>query len=543
MPYSNISELPESVQELPKHAKEIFLAAFNSAYSEYKSEETAFKVAWSAVKKDYEKGEDGKWHKRQVVGVFEININKNTLVARFVEAFAEALELVRDAFSGDDGDAGEQETDRAVSTQSIYEQIVKTMYDMDGEGEPSRLLDVYHDDGEMYAICVREGKLYRVNLTIDGAGVMIAPYDQWLQVTEAFPIVAGVSFESEEEGGDGESEEGYRSLRVIRQANGRARFLAAACTAYLNRVGEIDSRALFDNFVKRGTMPFLTFYHQGESLRMGQADYVARDGNVLIISGLFDDTPLGNACADGIERDGDYWGTSIGYRPMAQPSKLRVGDIEIDVYEDGELAELSVLPERKAAALFTNLRKEVNRMKPDVKDALTKLVGPDLADEFEARVDATNQRAVDDGLIAREDDTQPVEAAPENDVPEPPAAPEPQPEPQEREVELDEAALGVIVEKVLSHEKFTDLATIVQSAVAKLTEMAAEASRAAEATNVRLAQLERSEADKKSEWLEDVPQKTNLTVTYKPREVHPASAIDDPVERTKAIRANAGIKK
>jgi len=65
MPYQEINALPDSVKNhLPKHAQEIFLAAFNSAIEEYDEEETAFKVAWSAVKHKYEKGEDGNWHKK-----------------------------------------------------------------------------------------------------------------------------------------------------------------------------------------------------------------------------------------------------------------------------------------------------------------------------------------------------------------------------------------------------------------------------------------------------------------------------------------------
>lgn len=65
MPYQTINDLPDSVKShLPKHAAEIFLAAFNHANEEYDSEETAFKVAWSAVKRDYEKGDDGDWHKK-----------------------------------------------------------------------------------------------------------------------------------------------------------------------------------------------------------------------------------------------------------------------------------------------------------------------------------------------------------------------------------------------------------------------------------------------------------------------------------------------
>lgn len=65
MPYQQIADLPDSVKNhLPKHAQEFFLTAFNSAPEEYVEEETAFKVAWSAVKHQYEKGEDGNWHKK-----------------------------------------------------------------------------------------------------------------------------------------------------------------------------------------------------------------------------------------------------------------------------------------------------------------------------------------------------------------------------------------------------------------------------------------------------------------------------------------------
>lgn len=76
MPYSTISELPDSVKNvLPKHAQDIYKEAFNSAWDEYKDpedrrgdadrEETAHKVAWSAVKNSYEKGDDDKWHAKK----------------------------------------------------------------------------------------------------------------------------------------------------------------------------------------------------------------------------------------------------------------------------------------------------------------------------------------------------------------------------------------------------------------------------------------------------------------------------------------------
>lgn len=66
MPYDKLTDLPDSVKHvLPKHAQEIYLAAFNNAWSEYKEEkdrrgddsreEVAHKVAWSAVKQNYKK--------------------------------------------------------------------------------------------------------------------------------------------------------------------------------------------------------------------------------------------------------------------------------------------------------------------------------------------------------------------------------------------------------------------------------------------------------------------------------------------------------
>lgn len=65
MPYGANSYLPASVKDhLPEHAQTIFRKVFNSAYSAYDEEETAFKVAWDAVKKQYEKQHNGMWVKK-----------------------------------------------------------------------------------------------------------------------------------------------------------------------------------------------------------------------------------------------------------------------------------------------------------------------------------------------------------------------------------------------------------------------------------------------------------------------------------------------
>ncbi|MBN8827393.1 MAG: ChaB family protein [Sphingobacteriia bacterium] len=74
MPYSKVSELPKNITDnLPKHAQEIYKESFNHAWEEYEDadkrrtdesrEQIAHKVAWSAVKKKYEKVND-KWEEK-----------------------------------------------------------------------------------------------------------------------------------------------------------------------------------------------------------------------------------------------------------------------------------------------------------------------------------------------------------------------------------------------------------------------------------------------------------------------------------------------
>ena len=73
MPFKHLSDLPGAITDnLPKHGQEIYMAAYNSAWNEYKDksdrrggtsrEETAHRVAWAAVKNVYQKNlKTGKW--------------------------------------------------------------------------------------------------------------------------------------------------------------------------------------------------------------------------------------------------------------------------------------------------------------------------------------------------------------------------------------------------------------------------------------------------------------------------------------------------
>ena len=77
MPYASTRGLPASARDtLPAHAhaQDIYKEAFNHAWDEYRDpdegrgdesrETVAHKVAWSAVKTRYEKGDDERWYAR-----------------------------------------------------------------------------------------------------------------------------------------------------------------------------------------------------------------------------------------------------------------------------------------------------------------------------------------------------------------------------------------------------------------------------------------------------------------------------------------------
>lgn len=68
MPYARNADLPEPIRaSLPRHAQDIYRAAFNNAFASYaegsRQEEIAHRVAWAAVKRRYVK-RDTRWVER-----------------------------------------------------------------------------------------------------------------------------------------------------------------------------------------------------------------------------------------------------------------------------------------------------------------------------------------------------------------------------------------------------------------------------------------------------------------------------------------------
>lgn len=343
-----------------------------------------------------------------------------------------------------------RQQERAVTIGNIWTTV---QHHLDEMGTPNEygdmrssgyVLDVYLEDAGAFAIITHsDGKLYKMPVTID-ADSQIALGEEQLVVIDFKPVTA-------------------RSVTVKRQADGRVRWFAMpACTAVLNRSGEIDSRALFDSFVGHierdgGTYPEMDFFHLGERLILGTADWVARDGYSYCASGLFDETEIGRAAAAAIEADPEYWGLSIAYLPTQEPEKLRSAEgIEIPVYNAGINRYISLLPEDTAASILTSIStgEEVNRMDKKIKDALKKLTGDDaeLFENIVAAVDDVNRSAT--GMINREQAQTPAPAKPKATAAAPAAASRATratPAPVARELTDED------IEAVLASDKFAAL--------------------------------------------------------------------------------------
>jgi hypothetical protein len=206
-----------------------------------------------------------------------------------------------------------------------------------------------------------------------------------------------------------------RSFTITRDAQGVPRWLMIAASAVVNKVGAIDSTALFDNFIKHamesGEYPVLDFFHEGDRVRFGKADWLKRDGALYLASGGFDDTELARGAVAGLESQADYWGASIAYRVTQAPLML-VADGEIPVYQYGINNFISIVPKRLAANYFTAtlVAEEVMRMNTAVYEELVKLVGEERAKQFAAQVDDANRTITETGMVTRAEEAPPIVA-------------------------------------------------------------------------------------------------------------------------------------
>jgi hypothetical protein len=333
------------------------------------------------------------------------------------------------------------------------------------------------------------------------------------------------------------------------------RWLTVSATSVLTKSGEIDSTILFDSFVdavNRGAVyPYRTFFHKGEQFRTGQCDFIAREGYALITSGIYDNSEIAKAEIEARSNDPDYWGDSIQYLPAEQPEIVEVADgITIPVYRSGILEEISTLPNIHADGYYTNkaYKQEVKRaMNKREKDALIKLFGGDEEKAnswLEANVDEINRSIVDSGQIARSTETEEGEVeTPEATVvaegDEVVETPDPVVETvsEASEIEIDDATMDLIVERVASSGKISEMLAssmrefkeALDQTASDLTEFRASWIKRTKDLDQEIADLKEAAEDKVSRMVEDLPRSAVIRATYRPsRQVPEADGEEKP---------------
>jgi hypothetical protein len=406
--------------------------------------------------------------------------------------------------------------EQALSMPNIYNFVQYALDEMgnpgmEGDGMYRRLIDCYMDGSEMYAVVGMEGKLYKSPLILVPGGVKIGDMQE---VEIDYKLVSSSN-----------------QFRIMQQADGKYRWFACpAATAVLNKNGYVNSRKLYDSFIQNlenNGYPYLTFYHIGESLKLGVADFVARDGYCLLVSGTFDDNPLAQQLASKADI---FDGVSIGFDPT-DIQQMQVGDgIEIPVHTAGILRECSALISTDAACLLTGFtvstKGEKQSMDATVQKNLLALAkgNPDaeaMAAQIIAEVDQTNQVIVNDDMVRQQaqattQETDPAVTPPVAPVTADPEAEEEAPE-GGQEIILTDEALEAISQGVAGklEARFTTQETALASLKQETSQSIASFQSQMDALKAQVESLGQSDEDKVAQALEDMPRNT-IVVGFRP---------------------------
>lgn len=391
-------------------------------------------------------------------------------------------ERIKDYVEKELGIGSKDEKERAMSYSQLAQQVYEKFQQMGMMDYP---IDIYMDDNSHYLLTTSGGKLYRYQINFNEGEISFEPR---VQVMETHSDVA-------------------QTRTIIRETKEGQRWVSISATSVLNRDGEIDSRDLFDSFIEyaeeTGKYPVRMFYHAGESFRIGQADFLARDGNCYITSGLFDDSELAQRTIKAIKKNPDYWGESIGYIPTSEPELVEINrGIKIPVYQKGINIEISMLPEEEAANLFT-ITKGVERMLDERKmKAFVELFEGDeeaAKNWIEENAESRNRQIEEEKMVTREQD-----------------------EDNQTELTIDDNVIDAIVTRVQSdyQEKFEALKSEIEALKSDLS-VARESIVSLQNDNTRLRQVAdilKSEYDSKQQERKADTKLTDVKVVYKPRQ-------------------------
>lgn len=352
---------------------------------------------------------------------------------------------------------GDSDTERDINLDALIGEFYDSIFEYDGD-EATVIWPFFMDlfPEQRYIIYTDQGRLFRADYKIDSKDKMTIT-----SITEVKVMYVPV--------------EQNRMVIFRDKESGQYRFIMTAASSVLNRVGQIDATAFFDQVEQEiddyEQKPFLTTYHLGDDFSFGEVDEAFRYKQFLVVAGTVDNTnKLGQRAIELLEGNRNYnneWGVSIGFY-ADEIVVQEIGGTQVPVITKGRLVEVSILREKDAANYFTdinvtqkNKEMEMGKTRRETVEALTKYLGDDQEEYIEGIVDELDLRGRQierDGMIYRdaseteegsegEVDNEATDVDDEN-ADEEPETNEDTENVETLEVELDEEAVAEIVNQV-----------------------------------------------------------------------------------------------
>jgi hypothetical protein len=433
----------------------------------------------------------------------------------------------RSAVNREEGAPARAMAERTVALGQVWSQVSQQINERDPEDWNlwHWLQDLYYDAGELFAVTISAGRLYRWPVTVVGD-----------LVTLGDPVAVVVEFaESSERVIERVATRppGLLSRAVRQTRDGRWIGCSILCTATVNKMGILDSRQLFDSFVERfvgdGTEYINVLHLGGGQSRIGSLRHVWREDKLLV--GIYEFTPgdaVAEACARTLAEDTEgFWGGSIEFQHIGQPLLVEVADgIRLPMTHDGQLLGYSIARNQDCAAWYTgNLVMERSMTEKDRAVALALLGDEALVDELAARLDESNRALA--GAVTRT-----VAAEVPSEQPQAMGAEGSEPEIEADEpivYELEPEAMAQIAEAVVAHraiaERFGHVDQAVEARMNGLLErleaLAGELAQQTTMLSERLAKLEQDEQTRYRQYDAEKPKQPTVKFGVRPRERRP----------------------
>lgn len=392
-------------------------------------------------------------------------------------------------------DAAEKEppegAERALGTGDMFMQVDTLLMQAVPGGFPW-IMDIFHSAEGVSIVFSDQGLLFSAPVNVDGDDVV--SIGEIVQVKQEFTPV------------------GRTVMR--QQDDGSWRWFSRSATSVLNRIGVIDSRELFDSFIEHaertGEYPVRDFYHiLDDAFIVGQCDWLGRDGNVLLTSGVYNDSLLAQIEIEARQADPDVWGDSIYFLTL-RTDAVEVVEISkgvnVPVYRSGRLTRIATLPESDAASWFTS--GVVNRSKvmdPKQFAGLVKLCGDDEGRAKEVMellgVEELNRQIKETGAVTR--------SKGESEADPPPAQADAPP------IEVDDTVIAAVVEQLEASEVMRQGSETIAAFQEQIGKLQATLEEKAQSFAGRLDVLEEDDDEKRDRYREDLPPRRQQVV-YRP---------------------------